>query len=154
MPCTPSHNLKSTSPFSCFSEIHGATGSTFSCLSASSADKFNSDDDVEGTSSDSTELLTRGRRSFFSISWLLLGRFSVGTLPVTRIFLVGSKDNLHVNATLNAHMIYLLLLPETILKAKFNVSISERPSLLTKGFRSKVETFEFHLISSLPTLVT
>ena len=49
-------------------------------------------DEVEGISSGARGFLTRGRHSFFSILWVLLGRFSVGTLPVTRIFLVGSKD--------------------------------------------------------------
>ena len=45
-------------------------------------------DDVDGSEPVS---LTRTRRSvFFSKTWLLTGKFSVGTLPSTNIFRVGS----------------------------------------------------------------
>ena len=42
--------------------------------------------DVHGSES---VFLTRTRRSVFSTSWLLTGKFSVGTLPVTNIFRLG-----------------------------------------------------------------
>ena len=89
---TLSHNLNWISPFSSFSETHGATDCTSTCSSNSSVVAMSSnDDDVEGISSAARDFLKSGRRSFFSTSWLFLGRFSVGTLPVIRIFLVGSK---------------------------------------------------------------
>ena len=79
---------------------------------------------------------TRVRRSFISISWLLFGKFSVGTRPVTRIFLFGSKDRYkyshkrHINIRIKSSLFYDVMWSLCHVVFEYQAQISTQTHLL------------------------
>ena len=75
-------------------ETNGATDFTFSCLSASSADIFNNDDDVKVTSLGATELVIRDHNSSSKLVLSLTGSLLVSKCyKKTRVFLHRNARN-------------------------------------------------------------